>query len=176
MNIKEQLDLNRAFFNDCMDVMEPKSHDYATQGIVLVEMFRQAWELDITPQKVMWVLIRKHMTAIREYINSQKVESEPIDARLIDVANQMALLDIVINREKDLCHDISHFIQENESCERLMKSPLNAQPCDAEQEDKCERCGFLKWLVDRYENWDSKETSSESIQKQLDFFRGLYVK
>ena len=78
----------------------------------------------------MWVLIRKHMTAIREFINSQKVESEPINARLIDVANQMALLDIIINREKDLCHDISHFIQENESCERLMESPLNAQPCD----------------------------------------------
>ena len=176
MNVKEQLNLNRAFFNDCMDVMEPKSYDYATQGIIFVEMFRQAWELNITPQKVIWVLIRKHMTAIREFINTQKVESEPINFRLIDVANQMALLDIIINKERELCRAISNFIEENESCERLMESAINAQPCNSGQGDKCERCVFLKWLVDRYENWDSKEISSESTQKRLDFFHGLYVK
>jgi uncharacterized protein with PIN domain len=152
-----------------MDVMVPKSYDYATDDIVLVEMFRQAWEMNITPQKVMWILIRKHLTAVKEFINNQKVKSESIDSRLIDVANQMALLHIMINKEQQLCEDISDYVLGHEDCER----PNSEQSCLLQEtEDKCERCDFLTWITSRYDNLVSKATSSESTLKQLDFFPG----
>tara|TARA_Y100001951_G_C11245525_1_gene243128 strand:- start:345 stop:866 length:522 start_codon:yes stop_codon:yes gene_type:complete len=169
MNVKEQLDQNLKFFEHCMDVMVPKSYDYATDDIVFVEMFRQAWEMNITPQKVMWILIRKHLTAVKEFINNQKVKSESIDSRLIDVANQMALLHIMINKEQQLCEDISDYVLEHEDCER----PNSEQSCLLlETEDKCERCDFLTWITSRYDSLVSKATLSESTLKQLDFSRG----
>ena len=140
MNVEEQLARNEGFFRHCMYIMGPKSYDYATNGIVFVEMFRQAWEMEITPQKVMWILIRKHMTAVKEFINHQEVKSESIDSRLIDVANQMALLHIIINKESALCEEIAEYVLEHEDCE----FPAGQQSClILETEVKCERCDFL---------------------------------
>ena len=169
MKVKEQLDLNRVFFDNCMKIMEPKSYDYSSQGSVFIEIFRQAWEIKTTPQKIIWVLIRKHITTVKEFINTQEVKSEPIGSRLIDIANQMALLEIIINKEKELYEDIANFVWEYEDCER----PNSEQSCLVqESKDKCERCGFLHWAVNLHRNWDSKETSSELTQKQLDYSRG----
>ena len=155
MKVKDQLDLNREFFRNCMKVMEPKSYDYATHGFVFVEIFRQAWEINTTPQKIIWVLIRKHMTTIKEFINTQEIKSEPINSRLMDVANQMALLEIIIDKEKEIYENIANFVWEYEDCER----PSSEQSCILQKsEDKCERCGFLEWVVSRRGNWDSKET------------------
>ena len=169
MNVEEQLARNEGFFRHCMYIMGPKSYDYATNGIVFVEMFRQAWEMEITPQKVMWILIRKHMTAVKEFINHQEVKSESIDSRLIDVANQMALLHIIINKESALCEEIAEYVLEHEDCE----FPAGQQSClILETEVKCERCDFLEWIMSRYESLDSKATLSESTQKPLDFSRG----
>jgi hypothetical protein len=169
MDVKEQLLENEYFFYDCMRIMKPKSYDYANNDIVFVEIFRQAWELNLTPQQILWILLRKHLTAIKKFIVNKKVESEPIHARLADVANQIALLDILIHKESDLFEDIADYILMHEECEQT-ESP---ESCLIEHmEEKCERCEFLQWLVDQQNALILKDTSSESIQKQLDFSHG----
>jgi len=169
MNVEEQLLENKDFFDDCMKVMEPKSHDYANDGIIFVEIFRQAWELHISPQQILWVLLRKHLTAIRAFVVNKKIESEPIHARLVDVANQIALLDILIHKEPSLWEDIADHVLMKEECEY----EESFQSCLIERmEDKCERCEFLQWLVDQQNVSTLKDISSESTQKQLDFSPG----
>ena len=169
MNVEEQFKDNEYFFYNCLKIMAPKSRDYASDGIVFVEIFRQAWELNITPQQIMWVLLRKHLTAIRQFVVNRKIESEPIHDRLIDVANQLALLDILIHKESDLFEDIADYVLMHEECEQIEC----VESCLIEQmEEKCERCEFLQWLVNQQNALILKVTSSGSTQKQLDFFPG----
>lgn len=170
MNVEDQLIHNEKFFQNCIDLMKPKAKDYATDGVVFVELLRQAYEVKVSGQTVLWILLRKHITAIREFLINEKVESESIDSRLMDVANQIALIHLLINNYRNVCVDIVDYVLSNEEC---AQPSVEGSCIMQKREDRCDRCEFLKWLTDQHGNLDSLETSSQSTPKQLDFSPGL---
>ena len=170
MNVEDQLMHNEEFFQNCINLMKPKAKDYATDGVVFVELLRQSWEAKVSGQTVLWILLRKHITAIREFLINKKVESESIDSRLMDVANQIALIHLLINNYKNVCIDIVDYILSNEEC---AQPSVEGSCVMQKREDRCDRCEFLKWLTDQHESSDSLETSSQLTLKPLDFSPGL---
>jgi len=169
MLVEDQIIHNEEFFEKCIHLMKPKAKDYASHDVVFVELLRQAWETKVPPAVVLWILLRKHISAIRNYVVLNKTESESIDSRLMDVANMMSLLYMWEKFPKNIYVDVTDYILEHEDCER----PNAEESClMISDEDKCDRCEFLKWLVDQQDNSDLRDASSQSIQKQLDFSRG----
>ena len=169
MLVEDQIMHNEEFFKKCIELMEPKAKDYASGNVVFVELLRQAWEAKVLPSVVLWILLRKHISAIRNYVVLNKTESEPIDSRLMDVANMMSLLYMWEKYPKNIYVDVTDYVLEHEDCER----PNAEESClMISDEEKCNRCEFLKWLVDQQDNLDSKAKSSQLTQKRLDFSRG----
>jgi orotate phosphoribosyltransferase-like protein len=169
MLVDDQIIHNEKFFEQCIELMKPKAKDYASNGVVFVELLREAWETQVSPSVVLWILLRKHISAIRNYVVLNKTESESIDSRLMDVANMMSLLYMWNKFPKNIYVDVSDYILEHEDCER----PNAEESClMIPDEEQCDRCVFLKWLVKQQNDLDSRGISSQSIQKRLDFSRG----
>jgi len=169
MLVEDQLVHNEEFFKKCIELMKPKAKDYASNNVIFVELLREAWETQITPSIVLWILLRKHISAIKNYVVLNKTESESIDSRLMDVANMMSLLYMWNKFPKNIYVDVTDYILEHEDCER----PNSEESClMIPEEEQCDRCVFLKWLVMQQENLGLKDISSQSIQRQLDFSRG----
>jgi hypothetical protein len=169
MIVEDQIIHNEEFFKKCIELMKPKAKDYSSNNIVFVELLRQSWETKVSPSIVLWILLRKHISAIRNYVVLGEIESENIDSRLMDVANMMSLLYIWNKFPENLYVDVTDYILEHEDCER----PNAEESCLLfPEEEKCDRCEFLKWLVIQQDNLGLKDTSSQLIQKQLDFSRG----
>jgi hypothetical protein len=50
-------------------------------------------ELNISPEKVLWIYLRKHLDAIRSYIKEEYVDdTETIESRIYDAINYLLLL------------------------------------------------------------------------------------
>ena len=170
MVVEDQIMHNEEFFHKCIALMRPKAKDYAYGNVVFVELLRQAWETKVEPPIVLWILLRKHISAIRNFTVLGRTESESIDSRLMDVANMMSLLYMWNKFPENIYVDATDYILEHESCER----PNAEESCLAfPEEERCDRCEFLKWLVTQQKNLDSKAESSLLTQRQLDFSPGL---
>jgi hypothetical protein len=167
MIVDDQLRHNEDFFKQCMDVMRPKAKDYATDNIVFIELLRESWEIKSRPQTVLWILLRKHLSALRNYAVNGKVESESVNSRLIDIANEMALMHILSNYEINVYVDAIDYVTTNEKCEG------DRGECHLfSSDEECDRCGFLNYLNQSHKDLVLKAKSSQSIQRQLDFSRG----
>lgn len=92
MNLKERQEATDEFFAGCKKIMVGKSKDYNPDGTAFQETETEAKEIQVTPLKVLWILMRKHLSAIISYIQKDGLASEPIESRLMDVANYMALM------------------------------------------------------------------------------------
>tara|TARA_R110002020_G_scaffold317514_1_gene533161 strand:- start:66 stop:593 length:528 start_codon:yes stop_codon:yes gene_type:complete len=169
MLVEDQLVHNEEFFKKCIELMKPKAKDYASDNVVFVELLRESWETQVSPSVVLWILLRKHISAIRNYVVLNKTVSESIDSRLMDVANMMSLFYMWNQFEKNIYVDVMDYVLEYEDCKRPNAEESCLMILD---EEKCDRCIFLKWLVTQQENLISRDTSSQSIQKRLDFSRG----
>lgn len=77
-----------------------KGKDYTTEGDAYKDVMDEAAAMDITPEKVLWMAMNKHWKAVRKYCRVGQVESEPIDTRLMDLANYVSLLAVLINERK----------------------------------------------------------------------------
>ena len=169
MLVEDQIMHNERFFEQCIELMKPKAKDYASNNVVFVELLREAWETQVSPSVVLWILLRKHISAIRNYVVLGKTESESIDSRLMDVANMMSLLYMWNKFPRNIYVDASDYILEHEDCER----PNAEESCVlTPQEEQCDRCEFLQWLVKQQDNLVLRDTSSQSIQRQLDYSPG----
>ena len=169
MLVDDQIMHNEEFFKQCIELMKPKAKDYASDDVVFVELLREAWETQVSPSVVLWILLRKHISAIRNYVVLNKTESESIDSRLMDVANMMSLLYMWNKFPRNIYVDVADYILEHEDCER----PNSEESClMISDEEQCDRCVFLKWLVEQQNDLDSRDTSSQSIQRRLDYSPG----
>ena len=68
MLVEDQIMHNERFFEQCIELMKPKAKDYASNNVVFVELLREAWETQVSPSVVLWILLRKHISAIRNYV------------------------------------------------------------------------------------------------------------
>ena len=80
----------------CDNVLLHKGNDY-TQGKegefgTLKSFYDSAEDVGIEPFQVLYVLLNKHLSAIRSFLKRGQVESEPIESRIVDAINYLFLL------------------------------------------------------------------------------------
>lgn len=79
---------------------ETKAKEY-TQGDRLDNFKRLGEELKLSPKKVLWVYLKKHLDSIVNYINNnEQVLSESIESRITDARVYLALLRGLIEEDK----------------------------------------------------------------------------
>lgn len=95
MTVKDQFSHVQNFFADGLKIIADKGRDYAPENIAMIDVFYAAAEMGIRPQQVLWIYVRKHLTALRAWMQHGSVHSEAVHSRLLDVANYMAMIDFV---------------------------------------------------------------------------------
>ena len=89
-----------AFFKDCIDLQKTKGKDYTTDGDAFKNLKEEADVIGSTPEKVLWISLQKHYKAMTRYCKEGKLESEPIESRLKDLANYISLMYVLIGTRK----------------------------------------------------------------------------
>lgn len=102
MTQDERAEFIQNFFeNHCKKLLATKGKEYSqSQEDVNSNFKRLGSELDIPPEKVLFVYMKKHWDAITNYIKTGKVESEPIEGRLADLINYAFILGSLLEEEK----------------------------------------------------------------------------
>jgi len=88
------------FFADCSIILEKKGADYNPDGVAFSEIRHEADDLGLRPEQVMLVLAGKHWGAIKTYVKTQKLATEPVCERLKDLANYCALMAVMLEDKK----------------------------------------------------------------------------
>lgn len=92
MNNADFLNTVDEFFRSIRELMSKKNADYsAGSGDSLFDYYDTAERLEVTPIKAWGVLFLKHIHAVEKFIKTGRVESEPIEERLKDIAAYSAL-------------------------------------------------------------------------------------
>lgn len=94
------------FFKGCLDILCKKGADYNPDNKAFKEVEATALDIDVKPEKVLWVHLRKHYTAIRSHICKGELESEPIEERLKDFVNYAALIYVYIKYKNKVRHPV----------------------------------------------------------------------
>lgn len=92
MTITEQNARVEEFFGRAVAVLQKKSRDYAPDDLALIEVMYTAAEVGATVPAVLFFGLKKHLTAVTRWIATSQLDSEPIDMRLGDIANFVALI------------------------------------------------------------------------------------
>ena len=96
MNIAERNVRLQGVFNECREILEKKGADYNPDGVAFSEIRQEAADLGLRPEQVMLVLAGKHWVAIKTYVKTERLATEPIRERLKDMANYMALMAVML--------------------------------------------------------------------------------
>jgi hypothetical protein len=92
MHISQLDKLCGEFFADCMEILMAKGRDYAPNDKAFESMEWAAQELRISVEQVLGVHMIKQWSAICTFLKEDRLETEPIEQRLKDMANYCALL------------------------------------------------------------------------------------
>lgn len=92
MNMEQRKIVTDSFFKKCQEVLDNKGKDYQREGEAFGDMKEISNEIGVEVEKVLWVFLRKHYTAIKNYVRTGQLESEPIELRLVDLVNYCALM------------------------------------------------------------------------------------
>lgn len=69
-----------------------KGEEYSRDTDQLANFKRQAEELNATPEKILMVYLNKHLDAIKSFVKTGKLYSEPIGGRIDDAILYLILL------------------------------------------------------------------------------------
>ena len=69
-----------------------KGEEYSRDADQLANFKRQAEELNATPEKILMVYLNKHLDAIKSFVKTGKLYSEPIEGRIDDAILYLILL------------------------------------------------------------------------------------
>ena len=141
MTVDQQLAHVEQFLRNCQKTLRVKSADYAPEGQVLVDILRNAAYARIRPETAMFILLDKHLTALRRYCTHGTTASEPIYGRMVDIVNHVSLINFFIEHRDTLLADAADFLAVHESC-----------TCN--RTTACDRCGAVTFLASR-SLWDS---------------------
>lgn len=81
-------------------IASTKGTEYIQGDDRLDNFKRIARELGLSPMKVLWVYLKKHLDSIARYIKTEQVLSEPIEGRITDARMYLALLRGLIEERK----------------------------------------------------------------------------
>ncbi len=78
-----------------------KGLEYTQEGDRLDNFKRLSLELGISPQKVLWIYLKKHLDSISYYVRNGKLESESLESRIIDARVYLSLL-LALEKEQEV--------------------------------------------------------------------------
>ena len=86
--------------NQEVETCQTKGREYSGDDDSLDNFKRLSFELDETPEKILWVYLKKHLDAIVSYIREGKTYStETIQSRIMDSRLYLALLQgLIVDR------------------------------------------------------------------------------
>lgn len=84
-------DLTGTVFQKCLEVMQAKGADYTHDDNKLANFERQASSMGLPPLVILRVYLQKHIDAFDAYVKTGKVESEPLEMRIVDIVNYFIL-------------------------------------------------------------------------------------
>ena len=159
LTLDAQLGFIIGFYSDAAAIIKRKNPDYAPDGIPLLDMMASCVDSDVTIPQGLWILYRKQVSAIRKhFILNKPLTSEPIESRLGDAANYLALLAFWETYKRPLL--------------ALWREHWEGQACECESNQirkyLCQRCETLRWLDTQESRIAFEPTSSGSTPKAQD--------
>jgi hypothetical protein len=108
MNAKDREKVFTELFNDCLETARRKGRDYSTHADAEIDMnsnFKVLADMmgPNVDKYVVWdVYFMKHIMAIQSFIATRKLESEGIRGRILDAINYLAILESLIEEDKQI--------------------------------------------------------------------------
>lgn len=89
------------FFKYAQEMVTSKGKDYNPTGIAFRDLKENAEAMGLTKEQVLGVYMAKHYAAVQSFIKDPgRTTSEPVQGRLMDLANYCAMLAVMIEAEK----------------------------------------------------------------------------
>lgn len=98
---KQVTEETKKFFEQCLEIQNTKGKDYTTDGDAFKDLNDEAEAMGVTVEQVLWIAMNKHYKAVRKFCKEGRVESEPIETRLMDLANYTSLIYAFIKERKE---------------------------------------------------------------------------
>lgn len=96
----EQKDIFEQMIERERNLLNSKGVEYAGEQDCLAN-FKDADIVGLSSKQKLWVYLSKHMSSIASYIkNGKEYSDEPIEGRIADARNYLALLYMLIHEEK----------------------------------------------------------------------------
>jgi len=99
MSLQERQKITKELFDWCLEVLERKGKDYLNGESANSQFKNLSEQLGISVTQVWAVLFSKHITAIMNYVKNGQTESEPIESRILDAINYLAILNAIIKED-----------------------------------------------------------------------------
>ncbi|MCQ9207655.1 MAG: hypothetical protein NG740_07235 [Omnitrophica bacterium] len=100
MDITERNAKLSGFFKECVKLLESKGKDYNPTGVAFDDLQEAAKDIGRGPVQVLWVYMGKHIAAVRSFVKNGAVASEPIEKRLMDLANYCGMMCVLLESLK----------------------------------------------------------------------------
>ena len=96
----EQKDIFEKMVEAERELLNSKGIEYAGDQDCLAN-FKDANIIGLNPKQKLWVYLSKHISSIASYIkNGKEFSNEPIEGRIADARNYLALLYMLVQEEK----------------------------------------------------------------------------
>lgn len=99
MTSQEFEDIFKHFISKQKDILLTKGKDYSSDNDVLSNFKTIADSCNMSPKLVWFIYISKHWDSVKNYISKDRLYSESIQNRLLDIANYCILLSAIIHEE-----------------------------------------------------------------------------
>lgn len=88
-------------YKTLIDLTQSKGEEYSRDTDQLANFKRQAEELHMTPEKVLMVYLNKHLDAVKSFVKTGKIYSEPISGRIDDAILYLILLKGIVQDDQN---------------------------------------------------------------------------
>lgn len=88
-------------FQECREVRGEGQKEYAhDEGNAFGNFDRTGEELNLPPEKVLWIFMRKHLDGIKAHINGHESQREDVSGRIKDAITYLCLLRGLVERKR----------------------------------------------------------------------------
>lgn len=88
-------------FDECREVRGAGQKEYAhDEGNAFGNFDRTGAELDLPPEKVLWIFLRKHLDGVKAHINGHVSQREDVAGRIKDAITYLCLLRGLVERKR----------------------------------------------------------------------------
>lgn len=92
MTLEERNKMIETMFDSCKKALNRKGRDYSVDGDANAEWSEEAADIKSTPEKVIWIHLKKHLIAIRNAVNGETMQGDVLREHCQDAANYLFLL------------------------------------------------------------------------------------